>query len=83
MPVLGRRTILSAVCVLVLVVSATLGYYLMGRGEWSFIDCLYFTVYTLATVGCGELFDFSNRPWARALIVLGETDSVLAVRATL
>ncbi len=30
------------------------GYYVLGDGRWSVIDCLYMTVITLATVGYGE-----------------------------
>lgn len=33
----------------------TIGYYVLGEGQWTLADCLYMTVITLTTVGYGEI----------------------------
>ena len=33
------------------------GYYVLGRGRWSFGDCTYMTVITISTVGFGEEYE--------------------------
>ncbi len=51
------------------------GYYLIGRGRWSYDDCLYMAVISLTTVGYGEIIDVGSVPGARLytmlLILLG------------
>jgi voltage-gated potassium channel len=47
------------------------GYYVLGDGRWSVIDCLYMTVITLATVGYGEtLPDFHDVAYIREYTML-------------
>ncbi len=46
------------------------GYYYLGRGEWSFVDCAYMTFITLSTIGYGETFDLTNRPEVRIYTML-------------
>jgi len=46
------------------------GYYLLGRGEWSFYDCFYMTAITISTVGFGEVIDMSGVPEARLFTVV-------------
>jgi voltage-gated potassium channel len=52
------------------------GFQVIGRGQWTFGDCVYFTIITLSTVGYEHtLSGFDHQPWARVwtvgLIVLG------------
>jgi voltage-gated potassium channel len=52
------------------------GFEVIGEGEWSFGDCIYFTIITLSTVGYSHtLSHFEDHPYARlwtvGLIVLG------------
>ena len=50
---------------LVVATSAS-GFYFLGGGRWSWGDCLYMTVITLATVGYGEMLEgMSEVPYAR------------------
>jgi voltage-gated potassium channel len=53
----------------------SLGYYLIGRGRWTFEDCLYMTAISLTTVGYGEIIDVGAVAGARiytmVLILLG------------
>lgn len=55
--------------------AGTLGYYLLGEGDWSVVDCLYMTVITLTTVGYEEVLPIGTVPGARVftlvLIVVG------------
>ncbi len=46
------------------------GYYLLGRGEWSFYDRFYMTAITISTVGFGEVIDMSEVPETRFFTVL-------------
>lgn len=43
------------IAVLMIILGGSLGYYLIFKGESSYIDCLYMTVISLTTVGYGEV----------------------------
>jgi len=50
------------------------GYWLLGGGRWSLLDCAYMTVTTVSTVGYGEILPVSETPLGRPftmLLVLG------------
>ena len=44
-------------------------YFLLGRGRWSFGECVYMAVITISTVGFGELSQMASVPGARAVTV--------------
>ena len=48
------------------------GYYALGEGQWSLIDCVYMTVITMTTVGYSEVLpvhsDFSAKVFTLVLI---------------
>jgi voltage-gated potassium channel len=72
---LFRLLLAAATLAVVMVVGAT-GYHILGKGHWSWGDCLYMTVITLSTVGYGEVLhgmDASafGRAWTVGLILLG------------
>jgi voltage-gated potassium channel len=46
-------------------VLGTLGYLVISGGRASFMDALYMTFITVATIGYGEVIDLSNGPWPR------------------
>ena len=48
-----------------LITVGTLGFRLLGGAGWSWLDSLYMTVTTVATVGYGETHDLSGNPPAR------------------
>jgi voltage-gated potassium channel len=45
--------------------AGTLGYSILGNGQYSFVDCLYMTVITITTIGYGEIVDLSHNPAGR------------------
>jgi voltage-gated potassium channel len=53
----------------------TIGYYIIGGGQYTMIDCAYMTVITLTTVGYGEIIPIAGHQGAElftiGLIVLG------------
>jgi len=63
---LGRRLVVPTAMVAAIVLVTTLGYLILGQGQWSLRDCLYMTVITLTTVGYGEVLEgMGNVPGAR------------------
>ncbi len=60
-----RRIIYSLIILTFIFFGGTLGYYLLGQGKWSLVDCAYMTFITLSTIGYSEVFDLSNRPEVR------------------
>lgn len=50
---------------LLLILCGTLGYHTLGGSDWSWLDALYMTVTTVATVGYGEIHDLAGNPLAR------------------
>jgi voltage-gated potassium channel len=52
-----------------LVAVGTVGYFVLGEGRWTFVDCAYMTVITISTVGFFELGHMRDVPGARALTV--------------
>jgi voltage-gated potassium channel len=70
----------------IVVIGGGVGYYVIGRGQWAFADCIYMTVITVTTVGYGEvLHDMDRVEYARAftmvLLLLG-TGSIVYFAST-
>ena len=72
---LRARLAYAGLAMLLIFVIGSVGYYLIGHGEWSFLDCAYMTIITISTVGYSEILDMTGSPEARvftmALIVMG------------
>ena len=73
---LRARTLFPVVCLVSLWTLGTLGYWLIGRGEWDLLDSAFMTSITLSTVGYGDVLGiFHNNPLAMLytmfLIVVG------------
>ncbi|MBI4955083.1 MAG: potassium channel protein [Myxococcales bacterium] len=46
--------------------AGVVGYWLMGAGEWSWLDCAYMVLTTITTVGYGEIVPVRQVPYGRA-----------------
>ncbi len=57
----------------ILISVGTLGFYVIGGDEWSLIDSFYMTLFTMTTVGFGEVHPLSDlgRLWTSFVIVFG------------
>jgi voltage-gated potassium channel len=71
-----KRKFVISFCLFVgVLVTGTLGFWLVGGGQYSLFDCMYMTVITVSTVGYGEVIDFTGNPggrvFAMAMIFIG------------
>lgn len=68
---LTRRLVMGLALLVVVVIGGGIGYYVIGRGEWAFADCLYMTVITVTTVGYGEILkDMDRVAYARGFTMI-------------
>ncbi len=66
-----KRLFYGLVAIVVAIVGGGTGYWIIGRGAWSFFECVYMTVITITTVGYGEVLpDLATTPHARSFTVL-------------
>ncbi len=73
---LPKRLLGGLVALAVVVVGGTVGYWLIGDGHWTWMDCLYMTVISVTTVGYGEILTGMDhvvhaRLFTVALLILG------------
>ena len=54
-----KRFFWSGIFLLVIILTGTTGYYIIGKSDYSFIDCLYMTVITITTIGFREVIDIT------------------------
>ena len=55
-----NRLINAGIAMLVVCVLGTWGYWLIGQGEWRWLQCLYMVLITITTVGYGEALPVSD-----------------------
>ncbi len=65
-----RRFIRSAIALATVLAVGTAGYHYIGGEHTSFVDALYMTFITIATIGYGEIFDLTGKPGARIFTML-------------
>jgi voltage-gated potassium channel len=64
-----RRVFVAAALILVVILWGSVGYFLIGQGRWSFLDCMWMTVISVTTVGFGELPGMDHMPGARLFTI--------------
>ena len=63
--------IIAALLSLVTILSVgTIGYWLIGDGEYSVLDCFYMTILTISTIGFTEVIDISDNPQGRVFTII-------------
>jgi voltage-gated potassium channel len=65
-----KRFFWVGVALISVLLIGTVGYWFVGEGRYSVLDCLYMTVITIATIGYGEIVDMSNKPGGRIFTML-------------
>ncbi len=68
-PRVRKRFIWSSAFLLAIILIGTVGYWFIGGRQYSFVDTLYMTVITIATIGFGEVVDLSNNPGGRLFTI--------------
>lgn len=76
---LQRRLTLASLAVLSTVVIGTAGYWIIGEGHWSVVDCLYMTIIGLTTAGFGEILPLGTTSWGRPFTILLLSGGVVSV----
>ena len=57
---MNKKYIWGGIVLAIIIVIGTIGYWFIGGGQYSFLDCLYMTVITITTIGYSEIIDFSG-----------------------
>jgi voltage-gated potassium channel len=60
-----RRLFWCGIALVAIVIIGTIGYWLIGKQEYSLIDTAYMTVITITTIGFTEVIDMANNPGGR------------------
>ena len=64
-----RKFRIPFLLLVVILVVGTTGYYYVGEGRYSVMDCLYMTVITILTIGYGEIIDLTNSSHGRLFTI--------------
>ena len=64
-PRVYRRFVAPALALIVVSLAGTIGYKIIGGPQVTWLDCLYMTFITIATIGYGEIIDLSHSPGGR------------------
>jgi voltage-gated potassium channel len=76
---LQRRLLLASGAVLTTVLVGTTGYWLIGGGRWTVVDCLYMTISAVTTAGFGEVLPIGGTTLGRPFTILLLCGGVVSV----
>ena len=84
---LVKRLLVGFLVLIAVVGGGAGGYYVIGDGRWTYLDCVYMTVITVTTVGYGETLDGMDkveyaRGFTMLLLVFG-TGSIVYFASTI
>lgn len=74
-----QRLAFASLAVLATIVLGTAGYWVIGQGEWSLLDCLYQTVIGVTTAGFGEIIPLGQTRLGRPFTILLLSGGMIAV----
>jgi voltage-gated potassium channel len=74
-----RRITWPLLAVVSTLVVGTLGYWLIGGGNWTVGDCLYQTVIGVTTAGFGEILPLAHSPYGRPFTIVLLLGGLVAV----
>ena len=63
------KYVLCGVLLVAILMTGTIGYWLIGGRQDSLLDTLYMTIITISTIGYDEVIDLSDRPAGRVFTV--------------
>ncbi|MBI5005526.1 MAG: potassium channel protein [Nitrosomonadales bacterium] len=64
-----RHLFFAFLALVMIMVSGTVGYRLLGGEQYSWLDCFYMTFITLTTIGYGEIVDVSDYEYGRLFTI--------------
>lgn len=64
-----RRLVFAGISVIIVVLIGIAGYYALGQGQWSVLQCAYMVLITITTVGYGETLPVSESPAAQLFTI--------------
>ncbi|MBE2218989.1 MAG: potassium channel protein [Ignavibacteria bacterium] len=64
-----RKFRIPFLLLLTILIVGTSGYYYVGEGRYSVMDCLYMTVITILTIGYGEIIDLTYSSYGRLFTI--------------
>ncbi len=68
---LVHQLVFPALLLMVVFISGTVGFFILGAGKWSLFNCAYMTSITLTTVGYGEILeDFGTKGRLFAMVLM-------------
>ncbi|MFN3198102.1 MAG: potassium channel family protein [Bradymonadia bacterium] len=65
-----RRLVVAGLSVVGVIVMGIAGYYALGQGRWSVLQCAYMVLITITTVGYGETLPVSESPIAQIFTIV-------------
>ncbi len=66
---ISARFVRTGVLLALVLSGGTAGYWFIGGGHYSLVDCLYMTFITVTTIGYGEIIDMSGNPAGRIFTI--------------
>ncbi len=68
--VVRTRLMVAGLSVIAVSLFGSVGYWLIGKGEWSWLDCVYMVLITITSVGYAEVLPVANHPQARMFTMM-------------
>lgn len=65
-----RKFRIPLLLLFIVLLSGTAGYWVVGGGKYTLLDCFYMTVITILTIGYGEIIDLTNNSWGRLFTII-------------